>query len=74
MKEISVQILAEIVCRKDSIWHIYAQLAQYSAMYHMKMGHGYMDWTYLAYGIGHRRSKYFGLQKTPLIFLIDSVC
>ena len=48
MKEISVQIVAEIVCRKDSIWNIYVQSAQYIAIYHMKMGHGYMDLTCLA--------------------------
>ena len=74
MKEISVQILAAIVCRKDSIWNIYAQSAQYSAIYRMKMCHGYVDWTYLAYNIGHRRGKYFSLQNRPLIFFTGSVC
>jgi len=48
MKGISVQIVAEIVCRKVSIWNIYVQSAQYIAIYRTEMGHGYMDWTYLA--------------------------
>jgi hypothetical protein len=28
------------------------QSGEYFAIYHMKIGHEYVDWTYLAYDIG----------------------
>jgi hypothetical protein len=49
MMEISMEILAEIIVENTSFKKFTCSQEIILQIYHTKMGHDYMEWTYLAY-------------------------
>jgi len=57
MEEVSIQILAENIQKKNIICNtcVYTRQKEENTVCCRKMGYDYADWTYLAYDIGKRR-------------------